>query len=70
MPVFKTEVKNKQGKGIEWNQIFIDTDTLCNNIDDQPILFQVFQHARNGSHKKVGQKEVTLGELKQGTTQF
>lgn len=50
----------------EWNQIVIDTDTLCEARMNQPILVQIFQYSKTGNHKKLGQGEIDLGKLIDG----
>jgi len=64
-PVYKSEAKAPMGGVIKWNQILLDTDTLCNGDNFCEILFQVFQFNPNGSgkHKKLAQGSHTLGKL-------
>ena len=40
--VYKTEGKQKVDGCVLWNQIIIDTDTLCENNNSQPVLVQIF----------------------------
>lgn len=61
--VFKSEVKPEVGGKHSWNTITIDTDTLCNNINDQEFLVQIFQYQKNGSHVKISQASLTLGGI-------
>ena len=51
--------------------VILDTDTLCNANNTQPILFQIFQFNSGGSgnHKKLAQGEITLGHLIDGGDQ-
>lgn len=48
----------------------MDTDTLCNNIADQEILFQIYRYSSAGNHKMISSAITTLEELKsnQNTT--
>ena len=69
-PVFKTETKTPMQGRHTWNTIIIDTDTLCDNIDDQEILLQIFNHNPNGNHSKISQATITLGQLKNGDQDF
>jgi len=62
-PVFKSECKPAIKQHHSWNQIIIDTDTLCNNDMNQTIMIQMFEYKASGSHKKVGQAEISLGQL-------
>lgn len=53
------------GGKITWNQILLDTDTLCNADNFCEILFQIFQFNDNGTgnHKKLAQAKGSLGAL-------
>jgi len=64
-PVYKSEAKGSMGGKITWNQILLDTDTLCNADNFCEILFQIFQFNDNGSgnHKKLAQGSGTLGAM-------
>jgi len=50
---------------ILWNQILLDTDTLCDGDNFCEIMFQIFQFNDNGSgnHKKLAQITSTLGAM-------
>ena len=37
-PIYKSECKGKNRKTYEFNKLTIDTDTLCENDDDQEIF--------------------------------
>lgn len=52
-PIYKTECMNRSGGKVKWNTINVDTDTLCNNEDDQEIMMQIFEYKTSGNHKKV-----------------
>jgi hypothetical protein len=41
-PVYKSESKGSMGGKITWNQILLDTDTLCNADNFCEIFFQIF----------------------------
>ena len=44
--MYKSEAKGAlAGGNILWNQILLDTDTLCDANNDQPIMFQISMHA-------------------------
>lgn len=53
------------GGKITWNQILLDTDTLCDADKECEIFFQIFQYNDNGSgnHKKLAQTISTLGAM-------
>ena len=62
--IYKSEIKPKE-KGIhKYNELTIDTDTLCEGQDDREILFQVYRYSADGNHKKISNLYTTLGELK------
>ena len=63
--VYKSEIKPKE-KGLhKYNELTLDTDTLCEGQDDREILIQVYRYSRDGSHKKLSNIYTTLEELKQ-----
>jgi hypothetical protein len=62
-PVYKTETIPKQNGRFEYG-VIVDTDTLCDAIDDKEILIHAYSYQENGNHKKIAQGSMTLMNLK------
>ena len=63
-PVFKTETKPAQRGKHSFDMVQIDTDTLCDDNDNQEILIGVFAYNSSGNHKKISQGYTSYGDLK------
>jgi hypothetical protein len=61
--VYKTDTTPKQNGRFEFG-VILDTDTLCDAVDDKEILVQVYSYQENGNHKKIAQGTMTLMNLK------
>lgn len=62
--VYKSEIKPKEQGKHKYNELTIDTSTLCQDNDEQEILFQFYRYSTDGNHKKISNAYTTLGELK------
>jgi hypothetical protein len=54
----------------DWNEFIIDTETLCNNDDEQEIKIDILKFDATGNHKVLGSAFTTLAELKGGKTEL
>merc|ERR1719329_19112 len=69
-PVYKTETKPGRDGMVNWTQILLDTDTLCNDDDDHKLKIDLFEFKREGTHKLLGSTTTTLDEFKKGKKSF
>jgi hypothetical protein len=60
-PIYKSEVTGEVVN--EFKPIQVSASLLCNNDNDLPILFQIFQYNKNGSHKLHGELCMSLNQL-------
>ena len=65
LPVFKTEVVMND-LNPTWKPFKISLSGLCNGNVERPILFEVFDYDRDGSHDLIGSTTATLAELQMG----
>lgn len=66
-PVFKSEIKHQQRGIQDWNEVQLDTQTLCNNDPKQEIKFDFYRSETSGDHKHLGTTYSSLNELKNQT---
>ena len=66
-PVYRSECQKGAGN-TKFNEVVIDTHTLCNNDDGETITIQVFNWQKSGAHKQLSTHKVTLGELRESVS--
>ena len=62
-PVYKSETLPPNNSSIKYKTVLIDTHTLCDAVNDQEILIQLFEWKQSGSHVKKGQAITSLAKL-------
>jgi hypothetical protein len=62
LPVYKTEVV-RNNLNPTWRPIRVSLNSLCNGDAERPILFEVIDYDRDGTHDLIGSATATLAEL-------
>lgn len=62
LPIFKTEVVMNNLNPV-WRDFSLSLNALCNGNLERPILFEVFDYDRDGSHDLIGSCTATVAEL-------